>query len=160
MGMDIGWAPCPRDPRCSKASGHRGVCKVKNNPTRLPTGVHCPASSPLPLDAGSGCPRASGHPDHCKGEEDPSLAPAAAAGPAAATLVAAALAPRGSSTEDVEVEAVVVSVADIACELCGSGENDVNKARVAACATLQQDTAVLRMLLPSWHYHGMALVTA
>ena len=125
--MDTASAPCPRDPRCSKSSGHRGICKVKNNPTRLlPTGVHCPTPSPLPpaFNAGGGCPRdprcprAAGHPGHCKlkGEEDPSLAPAAAAGPAA-------VAPPGSSAEDV-VEAVMVSVADIACELCGSGEND------------------------------------
>lgn len=132
--MDTGSAPCSRDPRCSKSSGHRGICNVRDNPTRLlPTGIHCPTPSPLPpaFHAGGGCPRdprcprAAGHPGHCKlkGEEDPSVAPAAAAGPATAALAAAALAPPGSGT-DIVVEAVMVSVADIACELCGSGEND------------------------------------
>ena len=94
--------------------------------------MDCPTPLPPAFNAGGccprdpRCPRAVGHPGHCKlkGEEDPSLAPAAAAGPAAAALAAAALAPPGLGTEDVVVEAVMVSVADITCELCGSGEND------------------------------------
>ena len=60
-----------------------------------------------------------------KGVGGASVVPAATAGPAAAALAATvASVGAASGAEETVVEAIIVSVADIVCELCGSGEND------------------------------------